>query len=133
MARRKKVQDGRMSDKEYLLLSYIWELEPVYPSVVARRCEEEVAWKKSTSYTMIKIVREKGFITSEDGKVVSLISKEDYDQVETDFLIGRNFGGSMKSFLAAYLAHHELGEKEAKELVRMIRADQKERRGADAE
>ena len=118
--------------KEYMLTNsekrfadLIWDREPVGSTELVKICEQEFDWKKSTTYTVIKKLTERGFIKNENAIVSVLVAKEDCQAVESDYFVERTFGGSLPGFLAAFLNSKKLTEEEAEEIKKMIDAHMK--------
>ena len=98
----------------------IWELEPVGSNELVRRAESEFGWKKSTTYTVIRKLSERGFLKNEDALVTPLVSKDECQAVESDYFVERTFGGSLPKFLAAFLGDKTISDEEAEEIRRLI-------------
>ena len=87
---------------------------------LVKLCQEELGWKKATTYTVIKRLSERGVIKSEDAVVTSLVSKEDVQAAEIDELVEKTFEGSLPAFIAAFTKHKKLSSEEVSELRRFI-------------
>ena len=98
----------------------VWEYAPVNSGELVALCSEHLGWKKSTTYTVIKKLSERGFIKNENAIVTVLIAKEECQTVETDYFVERTFGGSLPGFIAAFLNSKKLTETEAAEIKKMI-------------
>lgn len=83
-------------------------------------CEKELAWKKSTTYTVLKKLCEKGIFQNERGRVSSLISKEELHSKQSEKFVDENFDGSLPAFIAAFTKRKSLSKKETDEIRRMI-------------
>lgn len=115
----------KLCDSDYRFMMIVWEHTPVGSGELVRLCAEALGWKKSTTYTVIKKLCEKGFISNEHAVVTALVSREEAQQKESDYFVRRTFGGSLPGFLTAFLDGRKLKEEEAKELEKLIR-DHKE-------
>ena len=123
--RRKKggrTMDLKLCDSDYKFMTIVWEYAPVNSGELVTLCKEHLGWKKSTTYTVIKKLSERGFIKNENATVIVLVQKEDCQVAETDYFVERTFGGSLPGFLAAFLNSRTLSEAEAEEIKKMIDA-----------
>ena len=98
----------------------IWNNEPLSSGELVKRAAEELDWKKSTTYTVLKKLCERGFFQNENGTVSSKISKADYYAMQSEEFVNETFGGSLPSFIAAFTSRNKLSEKETLELVQLI-------------
>ena len=87
---------------------------------LARICKEKLGWSKTTTYTVIKRLSDRGVLKNEDTIVSSLISKEEAQLNELDELVEKKFEGSLPAFIAAFARRQELSEDEIAEIRRMI-------------
>ncbi len=98
----------------------IWEKEPVGSEELVKLCAEKFDWKKSTTYTVLKKLCEKGLFQNVDGVVTSRISKEDFYTKKSEEFVEEAFGGSLPAFLAAFTSRQKLSEKEINEIRDII-------------
>ena len=110
----------KIFDSEYRFCEILWENEPIKSTELVRRCAEKLGWKKSTTYTVIKRLTERGVVKTENTVVTSLISRNEIQRAESHAFVERNFGGSLPQFLAAFAGGRGLTAGEAEELRRMI-------------
>ena len=106
------METPKIFDSELRFCEILWEHQPVRSSELAHLCTEKLGWKKSTTYTVIKRLTERGVVQTEDAVVTALVSR---DQV-----VERNFSGSLPGFLNAFVGGRGLSAEEADELRRMI-------------
>jgi len=99
----------------------IWEREPITSSELAKLSEKELGWKKTTSFTVLKRLCDKGLFQNTKGTVTSLISRDDFYAVQSEKFIEETFDGSLPAFLAAFTKRKALSTNEISELRRMIR------------
>ena len=92
----------KIFESEYRFCEILWEHEPVTSSELVRLCNEALEWKKSTTYTVIRRLSERGVLKSEGAVVTSLISREDVQSAESAEVVERTFSGSLPSFIAAF-------------------------------
>jgi len=110
----------KLFDAEYKFMCIVWEHEPVNSTVLTGICEKTLAWKKSTTYSMIKKLCERGIMKNEKAIVSTLIAREDVQKYEADVLIEKVFNGSMPSFINTFLQGKTLSEEEAQKIKFMI-------------
>ncbi|RXZ81325.1 BlaI/MecI/CopY family transcriptional regulator [Paenibacillaceae bacterium] len=110
----------KLYDAEYKFVSIIWENEPVNSTQLVRLCQERLGWKKSTTYTVLRKLTERGMLLNQDALVTTLVKREEVQKYESETLIDKTFGGSLPQFLTAFLDKRKLSAKEAEELKRII-------------
>ena len=110
----------KVFESEYRFCLILWEHEPVKSTELVKLCEQELGWKKATTYTVIKRLSERGVIKSEDAVVTSLVSKQEVQKVEMEEMVEKTFEGSLPAFVAAFASHAKLKEEDAKKLLQMI-------------
>ncbi len=114
------MEDLRLCDSEYRFMMLVWEYAPVGSGRLAALCLERLGWKKSTTYTVIRKLCERGFIRNENAVITVLVEKERCQAVDSGYFLERTFGGSLPQFLAAFLGSRKLTDEEAEELKQMI-------------
>jgi len=110
----------KLTEAEVNLADIIWANEPIRSPELVKICDSEFNWKKSTTYTMIKRLEEKGIMKNDNSMVVSLIKKDDYHSKQSEIFIEENFDGSLPRFLAAFTRKKRLSGNEVQELQRLI-------------
>ena len=100
----------------------VWANEPVGSGELVKICERELAWKKPTTYTVLRKLCEKGLLQNKDGIVTSLISKEEFYSNRSQQIIEESFAGSLPAFVAAFISKKSLTAAEANEIQHMIDA-----------
>ncbi len=98
----------------------IWESEPVSSSDIVKMAEKNFGWKKSTTFTVLRRLCEKGLFRNEKGTVTSLVSKQDFYSMQSEKFVEDTFGGSLPAFLAAFTKRKKLTEEEINELRKMV-------------
>lgn len=114
------METPKVYESEYRFCLILWEHEPVKSTELVKLCEEQLGWKKATTYTVIKRLSERGVLKSENAVVSSLVSKEEVQAAEIDELVEKTFQGSLPAFIAAFTKHKRLSEKEVQEIRQMI-------------
>ncbi len=98
----------------------IWQNEPIASGELVKKCEKELSWKKSTTYTVLKKLCERGIFQNEKGIVTSLLSKEEFHSVQSEKFVEDTFRGSLPAFIAAFTKRKKLSSSEIDELKKMI-------------
>jgi len=114
------METPKIFESEYRFCLILWEHEPVTASELVKLCREQLGWKRTTTYTVIKRLSERGVLKNEDGTVTSLISKEEAQASEIEELVEKKFEGSLPAFVAAFTKHQNISEEELDEVQRMI-------------
>lgn len=117
---RDTMDELKLYESEYRFLNLIWEMEPIKSTELAKKALEALGWKKSTCFTVLKKLSERGFVKNEAAIVTSLVKKEDVQRYESETLVNKSFGGSLPAFLTAFLRDRRLSAKEAEEIKKMI-------------
>lgn len=110
----------KIHESEYRFCLIMWENEPVTSVQLVKLCQEQLGWKRTTTYTVIKRLGERGVLKNEDGLITSLVSKDDVQAYEIDELVEKKFEGSLPAFIAAFTKRQELSEDELDEVQKMI-------------
>lgn len=110
----------KIYESEYRFCLILWEYEPISSSELVKLCAKRLEWKKSTTYTVIKRLTERGVIKSVDTIVSSLISKGEAQTAESFEIVEKSFGGSLPAFIAAFTKKKALLPEEADEIRKMI-------------
>ncbi len=110
----------KVFESEYRFLCVIWENEPLSSPRLVELCSGQLGWKKSTTYTVLRKLAEKGMVRNENTIVTSLVSKEQVDRQASDELLERTTGGDVPQFLAAFLKDRKLTSKEAARIKKLI-------------
>ena len=114
------METPKIFDSELRFCEILWEHQPVRSSELAHLCTEKLGWKKSTTYTVIKRLTERGVVQTDDAVVTALVSRDQVQRAESRAFVERNFSGSLPGFLNAFVGGRGLSAAEADELRRMI-------------
>lgn len=114
------METPKVFESEYRFCLILWEHEPVRSSELVRLCAEQLGWKPTTTYTVIKRLSARGVLKNEHSVVSSLVSKDDVQAAEIDALVEKTFEGSLPAFIAAFTKHQKLSADDAQEVQRMI-------------
>ena len=117
----------KIFESEYRFMLILWENEPHSAAGLAALCKERLGWSRTTTYTVIKRLSERGVVENRDGAVRSLVSKDQVQASEIDELVEKTFEGSLPAFIAAFAHHRKLSEADRAALLRLIdEADREE-------
>ncbi len=114
------MSDYQMGPIESRFADLIWQNEPISSAELARRSEQLLTWKKSTTYTVLKRLCDKGIFQNNQGIVTSVISRQELYSMQSERFVEENFDGSLPAFLAAFTARKHLTAEEIAHLRRMV-------------
>lgn len=120
------METPKVYESEYRFCLILWEHEPIKSKELVRLCQEQLGWKSTTTYTVIKRLSERGVLKNENTVVTSLISKDEVQAAEIDELVEKKFEGSLPAFIAAFTRHQKLSAKEIDAVQAMIDRYRKE-------
>jgi Predicted transcriptional regulator len=107
------VMEGRFAD-------IIWAAAPISTGDLVKKCEEAFGWKRTTTYTMLKRLCQRGIFQNDNGTVIVLLPKEDFHKRQSEQFVTDTFGGSLPAFIAAFTKGKTLSDKEADEIQCLI-------------
>ena len=110
----------KVFESEYRFCLILWEHEPIKSSELVNLCKEQLGWKPTTTYTVIKRLSERGVLKNENTIVSSLVSKDEVQASEINEMVEKTFEGSLPAFVAAFTKHQKISEKEIDEVQKMI-------------
>lgn len=114
------MSDYQMGTVEARFADIIWENEPIASGELAKRAEEVLRWKKTTTYTVLKRLCDKGIFQNIKGTVTSRISREEFYARQSEQFVDETFGGSLPAFLAAFTTRKSLTPDEVEQLRRLV-------------
>ena len=114
------METPKIHEGEYRLCLILWENEPIKSTDLAKLCKVKLEWSKTTTYTVIKRLSERGVIKNENAIVTSIISKEEAQQSELEELMDKKFEGSLPAFIAAFGMRQALSDAEIEEIRKII-------------
>lgn len=109
-----------MTEAEQQLAQIIWENEPLGSGELVKLASEQLNWKKSTTYTVLRKLCENGIFQNNDSIVTSLLNQDEYIRRKGEMYLEENYNGSLPKFVAAFMNKKKLGRAEIEELSRMI-------------
>jgi predicted transcriptional regulator len=118
--RRKAMEVPKIFESEYRFCLILWANEPINSTQLVKLCKEQLGWSKTTTYTVIHRLSERGVLKNENATVSSLVSKEQVQEFELDQLVEKTFEGSIPSFIAAFSRSKKLSQEEIDQLQALI-------------
>lgn len=110
----------KLCESEYRFMTIIWDNEPVGSGELVKLCNKELGWKKSTTYTVLKKLTERGFTENNDFVIRSLVARQDVQRFASADFVDRTFKGSLPNFLAAFFDGKHVSDSEIEELKKII-------------
>ena len=114
------MEEIRLGLVESRFADIIWEQEPLTSRELVKLCLEKLEWKKSTTYTVLKKLCDRGIFQNQDGTVTSLISRQDFYAMQSEKFVEDTFAGSLPAFLAAFTKRKALSADEIVQIRAMI-------------
>ena len=114
------METPKVFESEYRFCLILWEHEPVSSRELSELCKEKLGWSKTTTYTVIKRLSDRGVLKNENTVVTSLVSKDEAQVSEIDELMEKKFEGSIPAFIAAFARSRKLSDKEIAEIRQII-------------
>jgi len=112
----------KLFDAEYRFALIVWENEPIHSRKLAELCADALGWKRTTVYTVLRRLCERGILSNDDAIVTSIVKKSDVQVYESAAIVDRAFDGSLPSFITAFLKTKKLSPEEAAEIQAAINA-----------
>ena len=110
----------RLSYGEGRFLDLIWDTEPIPSGRLVELCREKLGWKKSTTYTRLRLLAEKGYVKNENAVVTALLSRGEVQAAESAYVVEQTFSGSLPGFLVSFYGGRGISSEEAEELRKLI-------------
>lgn len=110
----------KIFESEYRFCLILWENEPVSSRELSDLCKEKLGWSKTTTYTVIKRLSDRGVVKNENTIVTSLVSKDEAQVSEIDELMEEKFEGSIPAFIAAFARSRKLSDKDIARIRQII-------------
>lgn len=114
------MEDFRLGVVETRFAELIWSHEPLTSGELVKLCAKELEWKKSTTYTVLKKLCDRGIFQNQDGVVTSVLSQKEFQSRQSRRFVEDTFSGSLPAFIAAFAEGGELSDRELLEIRRMI-------------
>ena len=110
----------KIFESEYRFCLILWEHEPIKSSELVNLCREQLGWKPTTTYTVIKRLSERGVLKNENTIVSALVTKDEVQAAEINEMVEKTFEGSLPAFIAAFTKHQKISEEEIDAVQQMI-------------
>ena len=110
----------KVFESEYRFCLLLWKYEPINSTKRARICKDELGWSRTTTFTVIRRLSDRGVVKNENANVTSLVSKEDVQVSQMDEMMEKTFEGSLPAFIYAFARRQELSDDDVKEILRII-------------
>ncbi|MFL0194223.1 BlaI/MecI/CopY family transcriptional regulator [Clostridium sp. WILCCON 0269] len=110
----------KLCESEYHFASIVWEYEPLGSGELVKLCEQTLGWKKSTTYTVLKKLCQRGILKNDNSIVTSLINQQQIQKFKSQQFINQTFNGSLPQFITAFMNDKKLSKQEAEELKKLI-------------
>ena len=114
------METPKVFESEYRFCLILWENEPIKSSQLVELCKQQLGWKPTTTYTVIKRLSERGVLKNENTVVSSLVSKDEIQANEINEMVEKTFEGSLPAFIAAFTKHQKISESEIDAVQKMI-------------
>ena len=110
----------KLGEVESAFAALIWDNEPLTSSRLVELCADRLDWKKSTTYTVLRRLCQRGIFQNKDGTVTSLIGREEFAARQSEEFVDQAFDGSLPKFLTAFASRKKLSQEEIRQLQRLI-------------
>lgn len=110
----------KIFESEYRFCLILWENEPISSRRLSELCAERLGWSKTTTYTVIKRLSDRGVVKNENAVVTSLVSRDEAEVAEIEELVEKRFLGSLPAFIAAFARKERLSDSEIEEIRNII-------------
>ena len=120
------MEDLKLCESDYRFMCLIWDAEPVSSRHLVELASEHLGWKKSTTYTVLKKLVDRGFAQNDESLVTALIPRQQVQTFESRRVVDRAFEGSLPKFLVSFLGDRKISDKEAQELMALIASHREE-------
>ena len=114
------METPKIFESEYRFCLILWENEPIKSSELVNLCRQQLGWKPTTTYTVIKRLSERGVLKNENTIVSSLVTKDEVQAAEINEMVEKTFEGSLPAFIAAFTKHQKLSQEELDVVQKMI-------------
>ena len=114
------METPKVFESEYRFCLILWEHEPVKSGELVNLCREQLGWKPTTTYTVIKRLSERGVLKNENSVVSALVTKDEVQAAEINEMVEKTFEGSLPAFIAAFTKHQKITDEEIDAVQAMI-------------
>ena len=114
------METPKVFESEYRFCLILWEHAPIKSSVLVNLCREQLGWKPTTTYTVIKRLSDRGVLKNENTIVSALVTKDEVQAAQINEMVEKTFEGSLPAFIAAFTKHQKISEEEIDAVQQMI-------------
>lgn len=114
------MKDMKLGVIETRFAEIIWANEPLTTNQLIKLCSQELEWKRTTTYTVLKKLCERGLFKTENSMVTAIISKSEFEGMQSEQFVEETFNGSLPAFLTAFNSRKKLSEAEIDEIQKLI-------------
>ncbi len=114
------METPKIFESEYRFCTILWQHSPIKSKELVALCQQQLGWKPTTTYTVIKRLSERGVLKNENTIVTALVTQDEVQASQIDELVEKTFGGSLPAFVAAFTRHQKLSEKDIAQLQALI-------------
>ena len=114
------MEQYKLFDAEFKFMCIVWDSEPIKTRNLTELCKEKLGWKRTTTYTVLKRLMDRGILRNENSTVYAIIKREQVQKYESETVVEKAFNGSLPKFIAAFLNDKTLSDDEAEEIKRLI-------------
>lgn len=114
------MEEMKLGAVESHFADIVWDNQPLTTKELVKICEKELNWKRTTTYTVLKKLCDRGIFKTENSLVTAVLSKDEFQAIQSEQFVGDTFDGSLPAFLAAFTSRKKLSAKEIEEIRKMI-------------
>lgn len=114
------MEQYKLFDAEFKFVCIVWDEEPLTTRRLTEICQEKLGWKRTTTYTVLRKLSDRGILQSKNSTVTSIVKREQVQKYESQVVVEKAFNGSLPKFIAAFLNDKTISQDEAEELKRLI-------------
>lgn len=116
----------RLGMVEARFADIIWQNAPLTTKELTVLCEKELKWKRTTTYTVLKKLCDRGIFRTKDSVITVLLSKDAFSAIQSEQFVQENFHGSLPAFIAAFTARRTPTQEELAQIRKMIESYEEE-------
>ena len=114
------METPKIFESEYRFCRILWEHQPIKSKELVKLCQEQLGWKPTTTYTVIKRLSERGVVKNENTVVSALVSQEEVQAAQVEEMMEKTFDGSLPAFIAAFSRNRKVSPEEIDQVQAMI-------------
>ena len=114
------MKDMKLGAIETRFAEIIWMNEPLTTNQLIKLCVEKLEWKRTTTYTVLKKLCDKGIFRTENSLVTAVISKQEFEGMQSEQFVEETFKGSLPAFLTAFNSRKKLSNADIDEIQKLI-------------